>query len=248
VDAVVQFLWQKTDASLLSVRNHLEGAFRRSLDGALDDLVREIPRICGTNGRELVTAVTTTQTILHGELGVVSSWFSRGDASSAENFNISFAVDLATEMVNRCYAHRTLEIARNYRDTANLSGQKLYPLVTALFLMFDNAMEHGRAWDGRVHLKLDIEALRPQIVIKATNQVREDEDRHGTEARLIPIREEISGGVSSERVRSEDGTGLAKIARISRVDLGRTSKLTFGFSGEREFEVVLSLNEASLWA
>jgi tetratricopeptide (TPR) repeat protein len=143
VDRVIELLWEQTDAGLKAVQMTLDGDFRRQLETALDNLATSVHEATSNRLSALDAAITSAGTAIHDEIAKVSAWFTRGSASTVDDFEFSLAADIAVAMANRCNASRKLLVTYKTEGSARLRPATLNGLVNMLFILFDNALKHS---------------------------------------------------------------------------------------------------------
>jgi hypothetical protein len=241
IDAVIETLWAQTDAALTATRRLLRERFKRDVDAVLDMLERAVRPISFARFAELDSAITSTRTEFHDELEIIANWFTRGDAEVTEDYDLQLAIEIASQMVNRCYATRRL----NLQPAIALGGRlvkarTLNAVVNVLFLVFDNALKHGKEKDGKVSLNLRIELRGTLLCIVATNETARTMEDTTDSKRLDEISAEVRAGSTTERVRGEGGSGLIKLGKILRIDLNAAPRLQFAFTRTgQEFELAI---------
>jgi hypothetical protein len=239
VDLLIDLLWKQTDMALTYTREVLKREFRDSIDGVLDRLRQDVRAVGPYRPAELDAAIVATRTAFHHEIESIANWFTRGDAVPTEDYDVALAVDIAEQMVNRCFATRALRIARTILVDRRAKAGTLHSLVNILFLLLDNALRHGAVVQQGVDLTLIISERRGALAIATRNAIAGANEIDAIRERIRGIETLIQSQFTPETVRAEGGSGLVKIAKILKVDLQSPTLPRLEVTEHRDFHALI---------
>lgn len=248
IDILLGQLWEKTDISLAQVRTYLTTEFKHSFTSRINACVMELSAISiAGETQRLRNAFVSARTRLQNEVDNIATWFTREAQSSATPFEITYAIDVALEMVKRCYPQRTLNLTQRVGENVPLAGSTLPSLVYVLFFAFDNIMEHcgDQNADPTANINCTIsgKTLSIELCSKIYNQIDVEKENE----RLTDFLKEIEKVTTSDRVRREGGTGLIKIAKTIRIDFHSQLKINFSYQDASTFSLALSIEGGKIF-
>ncbi|MFC5429483.1 hypothetical protein ACFPTO_11830 [Paraburkholderia denitrificans] len=240
-DLMIQELWRKTDQSLTRIRTLLTSNFKSTFTQEIDARLASLSEVQkDADVQRLRNAFITARTTFQNEADDIAAWFTRGSKLSTTPYALSYAMDVALEMVKRCYPQRTLLLEQKLRVDPQLSGETLTGMVNVLFFAFDNIMEHcGSAANPEASLMCSVSAHSLLLVIDSN--IYRDVNLNEENQRLSDLRSVIEKATTSDRVRREGGTGLLKIAKTIRTDFHSELGIEFGYQSEGVFRLSLNI-------
>lgn len=246
-DLMIAELWSKADASLANIRHLLTTQFKSLFTRKIDACLAELSRVENTaDVHRLRNAFITARTRFQNETDDIAAWFTRESRVSTAPFVLSYAVDVALEMIKRCYPQRSLRLDQHIDSDPELSGETLSGMVNVLFFAFDNIMEHcGDVTDPEATIVC--KTMPRHLLIEISSRVYRDIDVDIENERLAYLLSDIDKATTSDRVRREGGTGLLKIAKTIRIDFQSALKIEFGYQSAEQFELSLSISNGRIF-
>lgn len=238
-DVVIDELWRKTEKSLANIRQVLGGPFLASFTQKIDSSLAEVTAALGVDrSLPICNAFVSARTKLQNTIDDISSWFTRESEVSVPSFRLEYAVDVALEMVKRCYPTRNLQLTRSISEI-ELPGSVLSGMVSVMFFAFDNIMRHcGSSWNNP-EARIRCEVAEEELRISISNNLYDVDSVDLPKEKLALLLNEIQQAAMPDKVRREGGTGLLKMAKTIRIDLHSQLEMDFGFSGIQTFDLQL---------
>jgi hypothetical protein len=242
LDVLFEFLWKKTDASLSNLRSILKSDFKAEFSNAIDTCLNEIGFAHeAPSSQRLRTALLRARTDVQSEIDDIAEWFTRNSEVDVSDYQFDFAVDVAQEMVRRCYPQHTLRLSHTSEAPMTLPGSTLKGVVEIFFIAFDNMLKHCGKSEGEVFAKMSrlqtTTSMDIELSSTVTDPVNVIEENHKLQQRL----QLVLADETTDTVRREGGSGFFKIAKIVRIDFGSTLKLWFGYNDPAEFSLKIGV-------
>jgi hypothetical protein len=246
-DLMIDDLWRKTDQSLSTIRELLTGNFKSLFTQEIDACLANLSEVKGSaDVHRLRNAFITARTRFQNEADDIGAWFTRGSKLSTAPYVLSYAIDVALEMVKRCYPQRTLQLDLRLQVDPQLSGETLTGMVNVLFFALDNIMEHcGNATSPEASLTCS--ASTSSLLLVIDSRVYKSVSLEAENQRLSDLRSVIEKATTSDRVRREGGTGLLKIAKTIRTDFHSKLSIDFGFQSKESFRLSLKISSGKVF-
>jgi hypothetical protein len=215
-------LWERTRESCVTVIDYLQSAFVRQLTALVDDLAEQLwtvaPELLHS---ELNTAVVRARTNVQNEIERIVAWFSPSGTGAVVSFDAGLAFDTAFATVTQCNPQTTLRLERGGATVASFSGRYFSAFVDIFQILLNNIVNHSGLSDIDGSVGLDHEG--ELFVISVGNVTCL------SEAELISAVTKANASVftgKTESLRKEGGTGIVKLHKLVRFDLGRASDYT----------------------
>ncbi|WP_321969055.1 hypothetical protein [Paraburkholderia tropica] len=246
LDVLFEFLWKKTDASLSNLRIILKSDFKSEFSNAIDTCLNEIGFVHeAPSSQRLRTSLLRARTDVQSEIDDIAEWFTRNSEVDVSDYQFDFAVDVAQEMVRRCYPQHTLQLSRTSEGPMTLPGSTLKGVVEIFFIALDNMLKHCGKSEGEVFAKINRTQTGDSIIIElisvVTDPVNVIEENQKLQQRL----QLVLADETTDTVRREGGSGFFKIAKIVRIDFGSTLRLWFGYNDPAEFSLKIGVTGGS---
>jgi hypothetical protein len=246
VELILSDLWESTDRALAKVRQQLHDSLLPDFEALTQNLAKDL-RTAEVLDPGLSGAIAQARTNIQAQIARTSEWFTRTTRRNLNDYQLHHAIDIAVEMLSRCYPANALAPSIKVDLDGLLRGDSLIGIVTILYTALDNILEHSRVI-GRAP-NVAIEAIRTAenaLRLTIRNEVVRQQAEIGPEqAKLAELLKEASSGRVLDKVKHEGGTGLLKIARAVKVDLRAIcdvkAKLT-----TTEFELILQIQGGRL--
>jgi hypothetical protein len=246
-DIVIDQLWEKTDKSLKEIRDDLTVRYKAAFNLAIEKCINALSDMpFQAKTQKLRGALTMASTDVQNEIDNIATWFTRQSDANVPSYELAFAIDVALEMVTRCYPLHTIVLSREDVGLCILRGATLKGMVDLLFIVFDNMLKHSRKPSGEVVAKLRYGSVGPTINIDLTSTLNEPMNISRENELLDRKRRDVIDRPVSDRVRGEGGTGFYKIAKIVRVDFRSDLDLDFSYLTPTTFNFSLHLLSKAL--
>ena len=220
VELILASLWETTDRCLATIRARLRDELLPEFEVLLQNLSQAIRATTGQVRPALSSAVTQSRTNIQSQITHTSEWFGRSSAINLADYRFDHAVDIAMEMVKRCYPARPLNVERKFAIDRQLRGDSLVGIVTVLYTALDNVLERSQISDRPPTVCITTSATDTKLSLVITNDVLRDPSKLEAEQKLLAdILLDAGLSKASDKVRHEGGSGILKISRAIRIDL-----------------------------
>ncbi|NKX61466.1 tetratricopeptide repeat protein [Bacillus cereus] len=247
VDIIIDYLWQRTEENLKSIRHYLEGNFKIDLNVCFEKLQYDIDSIKDkANIVDLNNSIVTAKTSMQYEVDKISSWFSRGKVSERSDYSISLPIEIGLEMAKNIYKNeKNYEIISKNIDDIILDGKSFKSLVDVSFIIFENIFKHSGLGDSQ---KIEINCTKKdsKILFKCINKVRKIENIDELNRNLKQKQQNLKSENGLEMVNKEGGSGFYKIIKIISVDLRCAINMDFRFLDENRFVIMIEIDAQEL--
>ncbi|HEB3532468.1 TPA: hypothetical protein RZC51_004011 [Burkholderia cenocepacia] len=246
LDVLFDFLWKKTDASLSNLRGILKSDFKSEFSSAIDACLNEIASVHeAPSTQRLRTSLLRARTDVQSEIDDIAEWFTRNSEVDVSDYQFDFAVDVAQEMVRRCYPQHSLQLLRTSDVPMTLPGSTLKGVVEIFFIALDNMIKHCGKSKGEVLAKIERVQTENSIDIELRSAVADPVNVIEENQKLQQRLQLVLADKTTDTVRREGGSGFFKIAKIVRIDFGSTLRLWFGYNDPAEFSLKIGVTGGS---
>ncbi|MGO4335581.1 hypothetical protein AB4037_11755 [Labrys sp. KB_33_2] len=247
IDVVLNFLWQRTDASLELVRNALRDVTLAKLSSYMLDLENTLQTIQQyRTAVDIQSALNLAKPELQSAVERVASWFKLSDSQEYPDyaFTTSYAAALAT--VESYYSNLDMQSNLNCENSLQMAGRTLPHFVRLFSLLLENAAFHSGINKGRLDVIASAGVQDHMLSIAIKNRLAAHIDRVTLQKKIDRINSEFDGEFKSEAVRQEGGSGYPKIQKLLRHDLGRMCILHIYLENDEFFCVDMLMNSAGV--
>jgi hypothetical protein len=218
------------DSSLKEAQRHLRQEAKREVVGAFQRLrssfKRELER---PQYDEVSIAIQSASERVQREIDKMADWFVRREVQQTRQFYAMSKV-LEISIASALASHRPFdfEIEKHVDCDISVRAGDLVVMAEVVLTALGNVKAHA----GRSHgpIVLTLRSDSPEAIsLKVTNPVDGDAMSGQALSRIERIREQIRDGSYVERIRSEGGSGLMKIA--ASVQQSPHGSIDFGLVG-----------------
>lgn len=239
VDAIFDYLWKRTEENLERMKNILvEDISKRFLESVskLQVVYKEVDS--HFDFPAALRWLGEVQTEIDNAIDKISMWFRRSVESQHADFNIELPYRIGIQEIKYLHPEKKFEID-NYVNNSKrvISGQYLKSYRNVFYTIFDNISVHGLTMEGVVHFSVWIEDYDDHFHIRAINDY-DCTDIKDKEFKLNSVIQMLGTGSYLTKAKQEGGSGIPKIYKIIKVDLGMKPEITFKFDSENnKFEM-----------
>lgn len=228
VDMMLQEMLNMTDASLKNVREVLEKQIDVQFQTALIELENSLVGLDSDcfDFRGLRDAIARARTEISSELKYVSQWFRMTKTDGYSDYQLSLAVSISQELIEKSHSGSVLIFEKFYIDESiKLCGKTLPNVVDIFNILFDNVIKHSNL-KSEFHIWLRVCREGDQVLILMKNRVKQ-EDLSPTCLKQVEAR--LNNWDQSEYINTEGGSGLYKIAKILSIDLHSKNSIVINY-------------------
>lgn len=241
VDVIFDEFWRQTEAGLTRIKDEITNSFAFEVFTYLDTAAKSIAEL-GDGGSELLNTIVQARTEFSNSIQRVSAWFARSGALPEHPFTLDVAIEAAVRVTNNCFPGREIRPSVSGETTLSMPGKWLNAIVDLLCNCFQNAVEHYGSSDIP---DVDLSVTRDEDKIFFLISISFDRSVDPDCLRLrIKERLKLTLDDGYRSATEEKGSGLGKIARIVRHDLGAEGTFDVSVVGDKVIYLVHLNKEA----
>jgi hypothetical protein len=240
-EVVAESLSTRTEACLERVRGVISGELYTTLTSYLDELQAAVETRAilyqFMNSASLRGAITQCKTDLARELPKISNWFRMESHKEHKKFHLRDLVGSVEQVLNRVNSNCNVIFEPESVIVDALPGAYFRALWDLLVILFDNACKHSGL--SRVEIRLRAYFTSEVSLLTCTNNMSDKfpitlKDKVDELNRLT-----LENENDLSKLRQEGGSGIAKLHKIVRHDMGRTDgySITFDVTADGHFQV-----------
>lgn len=241
VQTTVGTLLRRSEAMLPWISDVITSNLDKNFDALLHNLRERLQRVIPDfEQTELAQAVLRCGTAVQNELAEVADWFNFSGALTIEDYDVGVLVDVVAARIERCFPEAPLSITRNLQANVLFRGDSFIALSDVLFIILENVVKHMESSNPKVTLRVC--RTDSCCVIEASNSLPTSVVADSIKARLTAILSELVQNDTAAATRREGGTGLHKIKKLIRADLGVDFCDIHPYIKDGTYSIVLSFN------
>ncbi len=217
---MLKWLWEKTEVNLARIREYIDTKFINSIlhsIAQMESTIRdEMPD--GYAKTEILSQIRSAREAINMKIQKVSKWFTVSQPK-IEDVDFKAVSHQIYNSVRLSHTHCVTDNQLSIRgDTFKIKSNYVIHYADIIRNVIYNMFEHGvDAPDGKRHFELNIDINNDEIIINFVN----DTDRNADELNTL-FDQKIKEGKS---VFGEGGSGIAKVNKILKRDLGNIDNL-----------------------
>lgn len=221
ISIMFKSVWERVDHSLEAVKLILSNDFSA---GVMQDFTT-LQSAVDSDHLRAKTAPLLDE-ISHARIGFdldvqrVTGWFSRADKSALAPFQLETAFAVAVKVTNNCFPRTLIAPTSTIEVPVALRGQLLDAFVYILHNCLQNAVQRSGLHDRAPKLSLDAKIDNRMLVFRLSNELANSIDLNERRNRVAEFLNAAGSTVNAAAVSKEGGSGLKKIFRSLRTDLG----------------------------
>ncbi|TQR17454.1 hypothetical protein [Psychrobacillus soli] len=220
IDHIINYIWFRTERNLEMIKKYITSEFLNLINSYFDQLLVDIENIKVRGSlTDLKRKIIETKTNMTHEIDEVSSWFNRSEGLNVKEFDIDLSYEIGLEVSNKINMNKSIKFKVENSLSQPIEGKKLRGFVDIFVIIFDNIFKRsGLLKEIPVHLKFIEED--DHFVLECKNKVSFENE--SLEERLTNIEKnrKVISELDYRLVSTEGGSGLLKILKILKIDLG----------------------------
>jgi hypothetical protein len=211
--------WSAARVSLDALSNFFLFEFKQKVQSEFDTLIDRIV-LLGEGFESLLTVIRSAATATQLQCDAVASWFLPEKELEQRVFTLNETIDIANKATRNVYRLFNARIAKDINESLNvpLTAYGFATLSDCLYIILENAWKHsglesyGYTINMSFSFDLDSSLLRVQVKNPLSSERLFELKAWG----LKQIQKKYEGGPVLELVPVEGGSGIPKLAKISR--------------------------------
>lgn len=237
-DKVIMYLWKRTEYNLEMIKHVIRTEIEQDYMNAFNSMRNAISVLSNkTVAREIYQKISEAETDMQNVLEHICHWFQRSNESKHNDFDLQFAFDLGFKTIENMHPEARFR-AEKLEETVSdkIPGHFLKSFDGIFYNLFDNIYKKASAQGNIVHIRYALKNVAGKIRIYIENDFDCQKDISEDVRRVEEAKEIYETKKYAEKAKSEGGTGIPKICKIIRYDLGLHPYLDFGYiQGENKF-------------
>lgn len=233
-DKVIMYLWERTEYNLQNIKYIIKTEIEQDYINAFNYMRNEIAVLNNkTIAREIHQKISEAETYMQNMLEHICHWFQRSNESKHNDFDLQFAFDLGFKTIENMHPEAKFK-AEKLDETVSdkIPGHFLKSFDGIFYNLFDNIYKKALAQGNIVHIRYALKNVAGKIRIYIENDFDCQKDISEDVRRVEEAKEIYETEKYAEKAKSEGGTGIPKICKIIRYDLGLHPYLDFAYVQE----------------
>ena len=212
--------WKFIEPHLTALGTYIKAEVKALVQAEFDALLTRL-RDIGSQTIPLVTTLRTVATATQSQCDTIADWFKLpGQTSELDNYELSVAIEIAKAATKNVYRAFPVEVRLGCmpEKALPLSTSGLSVVVDCLFVVFENAWKHSGLGGSIGSLDLDIsfDVANKLLTLKVQSDLSVNEIMSLRAGKLEMLKTKYLSQDQTELARREGGSGLAKLARLTR--------------------------------
>jgi hypothetical protein len=211
--------WSAARVSLENISNYFLGEFKQRVQTEFDSLIEKVI-VLGDEFEPLFTAIRSASTATQLQCDVVASWFLPEKELEQRVFTLDETIEIANKATRNVYRLFNAKIVKhkNQSLSVSLTAYGLTTVSDCLYIILENSWKHsGLESDSYdIDLSFSFDAPNNLLRIQVKNPLSDQKLNELKSWRLAQIQRKYESGPTLEMVPIEGGSGIPKLAKISR--------------------------------
>ena len=209
---LMEYLLKKTNQCLVSVRSELTCNAKADLTNLVDNLDKDIQQFAGKHYfKDLCAAVSGARTEVNQKIAQIEKWFYLQDAKF-DDFSLIQQMHAVWEITSKMYPN--IKTSINFKGDCNdviIQSAYFIHISDILTIFFNNMFSYSKPGNPRI-FDMGLVRENDNIIIHLENEINEPED---------VLNEKFTAMLQSDsRLQQEGHSGLVKVKKIIKYDLG----------------------------
>lgn len=237
--------WSAARVSLQEISNYFLFDFKQKIQSEFDSLIEKLI-VLGDDFEPLLTSIRTASTATQLQCDAVASWFLPEKELEQRVFTLDETIEIANKATRNVYRLFNAKIIKHKNESLNvlLTAYGLTTISDCLYIILENAWKHsGLESDSyNIDMSFSFDSTSSLLRIQIKSPLSENKLVELRDWRLAQIRKKYEGGPSLEMVPVEGGSGIPKLAKISRyADNGLCEPLKIDVDDQDLFSVTIHI-------
>lgn len=251
VDIVIDILVKRTEKNLQAVKTRIVDSWEKDLTSLVTCFLEQVEQVVIDHSKlsALRTACTDCCTEVSRSLEKIAAWFAQEDKLENSAFTIRSLIKTFEQMARKGGQRCVAEITGNNEDADQLiAGVYFRSLWDLFFILFDNAIKHGGKDQTEIEIDVEVRDTTTRIVV--TNPISDGHDPIDLADKIEQLNAmSLDKKSDLSKLRSEGGSGIAKLHKIVRFEIGEDStnySISLKIIEQTKFRVVVELGRGIL--
>jgi hypothetical protein len=214
---IISKLWERTDYNLEVIRAYLQKDVKIKFGSLISQLEKEVSISIGNESLpQIFTSITECSTLLETKIDKISSWFRRS-GSKIDDFDLSRVFEIVYKSTVKSYPKLNIEGNVNIAPVPLIKSEYYVHFTDFIRILIDNIFKYGGLINGKKVFDIYAQVTGNKLSLTFSNVKTEDfKEVHYYN---LKSRQELD----EEKIISEGKSGITKVIKIVRYDLGDES-------------------------
>ncbi len=212
--------WKLLEPSLIKLGMYVRQDVKNQLQAEFDTLAEKLRNI-SPQTMPLVTTIHTVATTTQSQCDTIADWFKPPQTSGHDNYAFSIAIDIAKTATTNVYRAFPIDVSlcNMPEQDLSLSPSGLSVVTDCLFVIFENAWKHSglREEIGALDLYANFDSVNKLLTFKVFSNLSKARIEILKTNELEILKTKYLSQNNAELARCEGGSGLPKLARLTRL-------------------------------
>jgi hypothetical protein len=241
--ACYTIFWASLEPSLSAARRLLSPGAKEAVARAFDQL-HGAARANATQNEQyqaLSVEIRDTGAAVQRQLDMIVEWLKRSEVEQASHpFKLEEIVDISVQSALKAYKSFSPQIEQSVDGNILAPASVLIIVADIIFVIIDNVFRRSMAGaNPDINIACTFDETGETLTIEIVNSIGGTLNKLDVERRLAVIRDHISKGEIQAGASGEGGSGLLKIAIITRES--KSGLVDFGFLDHDRFRTKVTL-------
>jgi hypothetical protein len=237
--------WSAARVSLETISNYFLYEFKQKVQAEFDALIDKVI-VLGDEFEPLFTAIRSASTATQLQCDAVASWFLPEKELEQRIFTLDETIEIANKATRNVYRLFNARITKDKNESLNvpLTAYGLTTVSDCLYIILENAWKHS-GFDSdsyNIDMSFSFDPVSSLLRIQIKNPLSDQKLHELKTDRLAQIQKKYENGPTLEMVPVEGGSGIPKLAKISRyADDGLCEPLKIDIDEQNLFSVTIHI-------
>ena len=239
-DLIVEYLWQRTEICLNTMREKLTAAQTEMLN-LLHTLQRDVVSVVGTGSTGVTAfndAISYCQNGIQNDFQIVTKWFKRSNYVDFD-FTIGQVIETSIGFIRR-NNNNMLRTLVSDKSTTTLQGRYFGTLYDIFHDMLNNALDYEKESHINEECCIDVSEEDGYLHILVANLILE-KDVDSLKTKVDKINSELEAMLYTGKSRDEGNSGCSKIFNAVNYHLGSTNNTYINAIEDNRFVVHIEI-------
>jgi hypothetical protein len=211
---IISKLWERTDYNLEVIRGYLQNDVKSKFGRLISQLEKDVSLSIGNQALpQIFTSITECSTLLETKIDKISSWFRRS-GSKIEDFDLGRIFEIVYKSTVKSYPKLNINGNVNIQPVPLIKSEYYIHFTDFIRILIDNILKYGAIVNGNKVFDITAKTESENLCLSFVSHKSSDfMEQHYSS---LKSRTELD----EEKIISEGKSGITKVIKIIRYDLG----------------------------
>ncbi|CAB3692070.1 hypothetical protein R8871_03086 [Paraburkholderia graminis C4D1M] len=212
IDAIMAFLWERTETCLYAMRSRLNSVFQPKVDDLFEQLSDRISRDRGGAAAvELTNTITQVRSDIKEDILTVTGWFKRNQNPYLRDHSLSSLVEISVrcfQLIKTIVRPISIDLPLDF-SSPTIHGGGVKPFVVGMINLLDNCYRRS-GFGPDTEVKIAGAVVKDRYVISISNSLTPDRQAALTCEYIDELKSRMASPDHLNLMRVEGGSGTSK--------------------------------------